>query len=226
MYWSSLAWGCVVHRVHRTAMSHPVSPRRDRKKQQTRRALLDAAILLFAERGIHGTRIEDITERVDLGKGAFYNYFPSKDALIADIVAEGVQTFDDDYLTRLEGVVDGEERIRELARLHAAFLAERPRQAVLFHQARGLLMIKKTRVEGLRAVFADYLRRVGRALVVDADAWPEEVLVDFAAALVGGLAGYRSYRIASSAMPDSEGTVQEIMMRALPSMMQERLRCA
>ena len=120
---------------------------------------------------------------------------------------------------------EDEERIRELARLHAAFLAERPRQAVLFHQARGLLMIKKTRVEGLRAVFADYLRRVGRALVVDADAWPEEVLVDFAAALIGGLAGYRSYRIAS-AMSDSDGTVQEIMMRALPGMMQERLRCA
>ena len=201
----------------------PSSTRRDRKKQQTRRALVDAAILLFAERGIHGTRIEDITERVDLGKGAFYNYFPSKDALIADIVAEGVQTFDDDYLSRMDGG-DYAQRVSALAQLHAAFLQERPREAVLFHQARGLLMIQKTRVEGLRSVFADYLRRVGRALVpeTEADQWPDAILVDFAAALVGGLAGCRSYRIAS-ALPESESTVQDMMVRLLPLMMQERL---
>jgi len=201
----------------------PVESRRERKKQQTRAALMEAAMALFSERGVYGTRIEDITERADLGKGAFYNYFASKEALIAELVAQGVQTLDDEYLAQLTGSASTAERIGEVARLHARFLDELPRYAVLFHQARGLLLLKQSRVEELRKVFAHYLRRVGHALVADADAnvWSDEVLLDAAAALVGGLTGYRSHRIAASLAP-SVSTAQDVLTRALPGVLQER----
>ena len=67
-----------------------MNDRRQRKKETTRKALLDAAIALMAERGLYATRIEDITERADLGKGAFYNYFLSKDALVAALAKAGL----------------------------------------------------------------------------------------------------------------------------------------
>lgn len=195
--------------------------RRERRKQQTRQALLDAAMVLFAERGIYGTRVEDITERVDLGKGAFYNYFPSKDALISELVAQGVQTFEERYLSRMDGTREITMRVIELARLHTSFLDDYPEYALLFHQVRGLLLFKETRVERLRQVFAGYLCAVGQALIEAqrAEDWREEDLQDLGAALVGGVAGYRSYRIAA-ALPPSVSTAEEVLALGIPGLIE------
>jgi AcrR family transcriptional regulator len=56
--------------------------RRERKKAQTRQALIDAAWDLFQERGYTATTIEDITERVDVSSRTFFRYFPSKEAVV------------------------------------------------------------------------------------------------------------------------------------------------
>ena len=51
------------------------------KKQEKRRALLDAAYELFLERGPAKTSVEDITTRAKVAKGTFYLYFPDKNAV-------------------------------------------------------------------------------------------------------------------------------------------------
>ena len=48
------------------------------KKQEKRRALLDAAYELFLERGTAKTSVEDITSRAKVGKGTFYLYFQAQ----------------------------------------------------------------------------------------------------------------------------------------------------
>ena len=53
--------------------------RRSRKRTETHERIFRAALALFAERGIAATTIEQITERADVGKGTFFNYFPSKE---------------------------------------------------------------------------------------------------------------------------------------------------
>jgi AcrR family transcriptional regulator len=58
--------------------------RRERKKQETRQALLQAAWVLFHDKGFDDTTIEEITERADVAKGTFFNYFASKDALLGE----------------------------------------------------------------------------------------------------------------------------------------------
>ncbi len=75
--------------------------RRERKKHLTRQALLQAAIVLFSNRGFDGTRIEDITERVDLAKGAFYNYFDSKETLLAELIIQGITILEQDHFSAL-----------------------------------------------------------------------------------------------------------------------------
>jgi len=61
--------------------SHP-SNRRERRSLELRERLFRAAMDLFAKQGFAGTTVEDITNAADVGKGTFFNYFPSKDHIL------------------------------------------------------------------------------------------------------------------------------------------------
>ncbi|GAA0952097.1 TetR/AcrR family transcriptional regulator [Actinocorallia libanotica] len=71
----------------------PVS-RAERKKEELRREIIDAAFDCFAERGYHATGIADIAARLGIGHGTFYRYFANKrdivDHVIDDLVARVV----------------------------------------------------------------------------------------------------------------------------------------
>lgn len=60
----------------------PRSNRRERHRLETRERLYRAALELFAERGFLETTVEDITEAADVGKGTFFNYFPTKEHVL------------------------------------------------------------------------------------------------------------------------------------------------
>jgi AcrR family transcriptional regulator len=62
---------------------HPGSDRRERRRLETRERLYRAALELFGERGFLETTVEDITEAADVGKGTFFNYFPTKEHVLA-----------------------------------------------------------------------------------------------------------------------------------------------
>lgn len=77
--------------------------RRERKKQQTREAILAAAHGLFASKGYRETRVADIAEAADVSEATFFRYFATKE----DVALEGVKA-------RIEAVVDAlEERPRD-----------------------------------------------------------------------------------------------------------------
>lgn len=97
-------------------MAHGVSTvgRRERKKLETRRAIRDNALRLFAERGFDRTTIEDITEAADVAQRTFFLHFASKeDVLLADAP--------------------------ERAAAFAAALAEQPADATAMESVRGAL---------------------------------------------------------------------------------------
>lgn len=50
--------------------------------QDKRAAILEAALQLFAERGVHGTAVPPVAERAGVGIGTIYRYFETKEALI------------------------------------------------------------------------------------------------------------------------------------------------
>jgi AcrR family transcriptional regulator len=52
--------------------------------------VLDAALVLFIERGFAATRVEDIAAQAGLSKGAVYLYFPSKEAILEGLVKRAV----------------------------------------------------------------------------------------------------------------------------------------
>jgi AcrR family transcriptional regulator len=58
------------------------SDRRQRRSAELRERLFRAALDLFARKGFVETTVEDITNAADVGKGTFFNYFPSKDHIL------------------------------------------------------------------------------------------------------------------------------------------------
>jgi AcrR family transcriptional regulator len=73
---------------HMRAVARP--DRHTRRREQTRRKLLDAARALFARQGVENTRINEITDEADVGFGSFYNHFDSKEAILEAVVEETV----------------------------------------------------------------------------------------------------------------------------------------
>ena len=64
------------------SVASPSSDRRSRRSTELRGRILRAALDLFAQKGFAETTVEDITNAADVGKGTFFNYFPSKDHVL------------------------------------------------------------------------------------------------------------------------------------------------
>lgn len=57
-----------------------------RRREATRQRVLDAALEVFAERGVVGGTVEDICERAGFTRGAFYGNFTDRDDLLAALI--------------------------------------------------------------------------------------------------------------------------------------------
>ncbi len=81
--------------------------RRNKKEAQARathKKILMAAAELFARQGYHKTTITDIAQAVNLTSGAVFHHFPSKEALLEEVVdwlARGISIYSD-HLNRAE----------------------------------------------------------------------------------------------------------------------------
>src|SRR6187431_1672978 len=63
---------------------------RERKKAETRRALVDAASELFAERGVQATTMDDIAQAAGMSRTSVFNYFGHKEMILCEIGAHYV----------------------------------------------------------------------------------------------------------------------------------------
>src|SRR5262245_23774499 len=65
--------------------------RRERRKAEVRQKIYDAAIKLFRTQGYESTTVQDICDMADTAKQTFFNYFPTKDHVLAEYHTKLVQ---------------------------------------------------------------------------------------------------------------------------------------
>lgn len=143
-------------------MSRTPRARVARRKEKTKKALLEVALGLFYEKGIYWTKIEDITERADVGKGTFYQYFQTKETLLQALLQQGLDGLLDRMTAALRTVDPGPHAISAIIRAGLDFYTDHPAYLLLFHQVKGLLQLKTGSVKELRAVYDDYLDRLAK----------------------------------------------------------------
>src|ERR1700737_3502404 len=99
--------------------------RRERRRTEIRQRLFRTALRLFAQRGFMATTVENITEAADVGKGTFFNYFPSKEHLLLEFG----KTRQSKMRRALDQASRGDRRIRQILRELFYALAEEPGQS-------------------------------------------------------------------------------------------------
>jgi AcrR family transcriptional regulator len=80
--------------------------------EATRQSLLSSAERLFGQAGFHQTAISGITYLSGVAQGTFYLHFPSKVAILAELVREINQRFREEEHKALSGVADRREMER------------------------------------------------------------------------------------------------------------------
>ncbi len=140
------------------ARSSRVVRRRNRKVVE----IVATATDVLSERGYHDTSLDEIAERLDIGKATLYHYFPNKEALVmACMEAVGTQTNEKLRVIAAEAGT-ARERLAALIRSQLDIVVARPQMATLFRQPRDLPEAFRERARELRrehySIFRDVVR--------------------------------------------------------------------
>lgn len=85
---------------------------REKKKIETRNKIFEVAGRLFKEKGFENTTVDEITREAGIGKGTFFNYYPTKEALLVDFVKEKEELLFDLVQNELRKNIHVREKIK------------------------------------------------------------------------------------------------------------------
>lgn len=108
--------------------------RRDREKKVREGEIIQAAELIFRQKGYEETSMDDIAREAQFTKRTLYQYFESKENLLFAVLQKGMAQFQE-YLT---GAIDrnltGYEMIRQIMQASYRFYSEYPEFFMLMNQ--------------------------------------------------------------------------------------------
>jgi AcrR family transcriptional regulator len=84
-------------------MDAPQPSRHERRRRQTRKQLIEAAVQLVLEKGYEAVTIQDITDRADLGRGTFYIHFKDKEEAVWSAIEDGLRVTEEDAHRQFPG---------------------------------------------------------------------------------------------------------------------------
>lgn len=81
------------------------------KAQETRNRILDAAIVVFAEKGYHDARVDEIVQESNSSKGSVYFHFPSKQEIFWAVIDKFVLKLESNLTQAISTRQHGVEKV-------------------------------------------------------------------------------------------------------------------
>src|SRR6202167_5752301 len=108
-------------------MQSPERPGATRVRSKRRREeIMSAAAALFAQRGFHGVSIDDIGSAVGMSGPGIYRHFPSKEAVLSQMLLDISERLLDEGGRRASAAADAQEALDALLRWHISFALSQP----------------------------------------------------------------------------------------------------
>jgi AcrR family transcriptional regulator len=105
--------------------------------------ILRIATELFAEQGFSDAVTQALAERLQIGKGTIYRYFPSKRELFLAAADRVMRKMQEQILARIAGVEDGLEQVARGITAYLSFFAAHPEYVELLIQERAQFKDRK-----------------------------------------------------------------------------------
>lgn len=147
-------------------------PRREREKARQRQEMLEAALLLFTEKGYHNVAMHEIAEKAEFAIGTLYKFFRNKEDLYRALMLEKAEEFQGVIRKALREHGDEVEKLRNYVRAKAAvFDAHIPLIRLYFSETLGesfnlmagldaeIRQLHDKSLKDLTAVFAEGIRK-------------------------------------------------------------------
>jgi AcrR family transcriptional regulator len=116
------------------------------------RRVLEACLVLFAEDGFAASSIRDIASAAGMQSASLYNHFPSKDAMLTELVVLGLETHLDRMIAAVVNApADPSDQLRSAIYTHVMLHCEYPNLGLVGnHEQRHLAPEVKPQVDAIR----------------------------------------------------------------------------
>jgi AcrR family transcriptional regulator len=128
----------------------------------SRQEILRTAARLFQQRGYDATSMNDVAAALKLSKGGLYHHFQSKDEILFEIMNHAMEITQERVLNPVRSIVDPEERLRALIRLHIeVVLSPRDREiTVMLHENHPLPPVLRKRINSRKKDYIHFLENL------------------------------------------------------------------
>ncbi len=92
-------------------------------RQNSRKAILEAAFELFAKKGFHNTSVEQIRKKAGVSKGLVYNYFKKKEDLMERIIMLKIEE-GEALMKEIFDMTDSRAKLKAMIDLSIKYLEE------------------------------------------------------------------------------------------------------
>ncbi len=139
----------------------------------TRQRILEAAIRVFAQKGYHDARMDDIVQEAGSSKGSVYFHFPSKEGLFLALIDEFARRLEDHLTAAIEEQQGGMARVEAALEAGLQVFAQYRQLAKIFLvQAVGLGQSFEEKRRAILDRFADLIRQYLDEAIADGDIPP------------------------------------------------------
>lgn len=119
-----------------------------------RTELLTAARTVFARKGFHDARVDEIAELAEVAKGTVYLYYKSKRELYLEALRFGIESLNEELRARLPGTEPAEDKLRLLTRTKLDFFEKNGDFFRIYYSELGRLPVHPSGLDLVRDLYA------------------------------------------------------------------------